>query len=153
MTADCLPVVMADERGRVLGMAHAGWRGLAAGVLENTLEAMRERAPGITAWRAWIGPAISQANFEVGEEVYEAFVGEDMRLAMYFALDRSRGRWRADLASIARHRLFYAGVSQIECSGRCTYGEADRFFSYRRRADTGRQATLAWLSNDGSDLP
>lgn len=153
MTADCLPVVMADERGRVLGVAHAGWRGLAAGVLENTLVRMRERAPDASAWRAWIGPAISQAHFEVGDEVYEAFVGRDARLAMYFAADRSRGRWRADLPSIARHRLFHAGVQQVECCGRCTYEDADRFFSYRRQSDTGRQATLAWLASDGSDLP
>lgn len=148
MTADCLPVVMADERGSVLGVAHAGWRGLAAGVLENTLAAMRERASAASMWRAWIGPAISQAHFEVGDEVYEAFVGPDARLAMYFVADRPRGRWRADLPSIARHRLFHAGVQQIECSGRCTYADKDRFFSYRRQSCTGRQATLAWLGGD-----
>lgn len=153
MTADCLPVIMADEQGSVLGVAHAGWRGLAAGVLENTLAAMRERAPAASAWRAWIGPAISQARFEVGDEVYEAFVGPDASLAIYFVADRSRGRWRADLSSIARHRLFHAGVRQIECSGRCTYGEKDQFFSYRRQSRTGRQATLAWLGGDRSDLP
>ena len=94
-----------------------------------------------------------QLRAEVGEDVYEAFVEEDARLAMYFALDRSRGRWRADLPSIARHKLFYARVSQIECCGHCTYGDADRFFSYRRQAETGRQATVAWLSSNRSDLP
>lgn len=153
MTADCLPVVIADVQGRVLGVAHAGWRGLAAGVLENTLAHMRERAPDASAWRAWIGPAISQAHFEVGDEVYQTFVEHDVRLAMYFAADPSRGRWRADLPSIARHRLFHAGVQQIECCGRCTYEDKHRFFSYRRQSRTGRQATLAWLGNDRSDLP
>lgn len=153
MTADCLPVVIADVQGRVLGVAHAGWRGLVAGVLENTLAHMRERVPDASAWRAWIGPAISQAHFEVGDEVYQAFVGQDARLAVYFVADPSRDRWRADLPSIARHRLFHAGVQQIECCGRCTYGEEHRFFSYRRQARTGRQATLAWLGNDRSDLP
>lgn len=153
MTADCLPVIMADEQGHVLGVAHAGWRGLAAGVLENTLATMRQRAPDASEWRAWIGPAISQAHFEVGDEVYEAFVDSDARLAMYFAADPSRGRWRADLPSIARHRLFHAGVQQIECSGHCTYEDSGRFFSYRRESCTGRQATLAWLGKDCSDLP
>lgn len=153
MTADCLPVVMADEQGRALGVAHAGWRGLAAGVLENTLTALRGRAPQASSWRAWIGPAISQANFEVGDEVYEAFVGVDPRLAMYFVADRPRGRWRADLPAIARHRLFHAGVGQIECCGQCTYAASERFFSYRREPRTGRQATLAWLCADRSDLP
>lgn len=153
MTADCLPVVMADVQGRVLGLAHAGWRGLAAGVLENTLAAMREQVPDASAWRAWIGPGISQAHFEVGDEVYQAFVERDARLAMYFVADPSRGRWRADLPSIARHRLFHAGVQQIECCGRCTYEDKHHFYSYRRQANTGRQATLAWLGKGRSDLP
>ncbi|MBV6273833.1 peptidoglycan editing factor PgeF [Alcaligenaceae bacterium CGII-47] len=153
MTADCLPVVMADRAGQVLGMAHAGWRGLAAGVLENTLAAMRQRMPGASLWRAWIGPAISQAHFEVGREVYEAFVSLDPRLEMFFAADGSRDRWHADLPGIAHHRLFHAGVQQIECSGACTYEDAERFFSYRRASQTGRQATLAWLGTSASDLP
>src|SRR5690606_40489019 len=112
----------------------------------------RGLAPGGGDWRAWIGPAISQANFEVGAEVRDAFVGQDAGLAMYFAADPVRARWRADLPSIARHRLFRAGVRQVECSGLCTYADAHRFYSYRRASPTGRQATLAWLSGC-SDLP
>lgn len=153
MTADCLPVIIADERGTVLGAAHAGWRGLAAGVLENTLTQMRLRAPDASGWRAWIGPAISQARFEVGEDVRDAFLSQNADLAMYFAADPVRGRWRADLPSIARHRLFCAGVRQVECSGLCTYADAQRFYSYRRVSPTGRQATLAWLSVGSSDFP
>ncbi|MDN5842393.1 MAG: peptidoglycan editing factor PgeF [Alcaligenaceae bacterium] len=153
MTADCLPVIIADGCGTVLGAAHAGWRGLAAGVLENTFAQMRRVAPRAAGWRAWIGPAISQACFEVGEDVRDAFVSRNADLAMYFAADPVRGRWRADLPSIARHRLFCAGVRQVECSGLCTYTDTRHFYSYRRESPTGRQATLAWLSVGSSDFP
>ncbi|MGB3288448.1 MAG: peptidoglycan editing factor PgeF [Burkholderiaceae bacterium] len=162
MTADCLPVVLASATGGVLGAAHAGWRGLAAGVLENTLQAMRERAPANAQWRAWIGPAISQRHFEVGDDVHQAFVGGDPAVAVFFA-EKGNGKWLADLPSIARHRLRRAGVANIELSGQCTYGQADLYYSYRREPVTGRLATLAWLNPEGpspdslprgdSDLP
>lgn len=145
MTADCLPVVLADDAGRVLGVAHAGWRGLAAGVLENTLSTMRARCPDAGSWRAWLGPAIGQPAFEVGEEVREAFVGPDPAAAACFVRWPGSGRWHADLAGLARQRLARAGVARIELSGECTHARADRYFSYRREARTGRQATLAWL--------
>lgn len=145
MTADCLPVVLADEAGRVLGVAHAGWRGLAAGVLEHTLSAMRARCPDAGSWRAWLGPAIGQPAFEVGEEVREAFVGPDPGAAACFVRWPDSGRWHADLAELARLRLARAGVDCVELSGECTHARADRYFSYRREARTGRQATLAWL--------
>ncbi|WP_322999624.1 peptidoglycan editing factor PgeF [Castellaniella sp.] len=145
MTADCLPVVLADQAGTVLGAAHAGWRGLAAGVLENTLSAMRRRVPGASAWRAWIGPAIGPDAFEVGDEVRRAFTDADPGAAVCFAPSVRPGRWMADLAGLAARRLARAGVGQVECSGECTYRQADRYFSYRRQARTGRQVTLAWL--------
>ncbi|HUH39874.1 MAG TPA: peptidoglycan editing factor PgeF [Castellaniella sp.] len=145
LTADCLPVVLADAHGSVLGVAHAGWRGLVAGVLENTLDCMRRRAPGAQAWRAWIGPAIGQAHFEVGPEVRDAFLAQDPAQAMYFAGCAQSDRYLADLAGIARHRLNRAGVVDIENSGHCTYRQCAYFYSYRREPRTGRQATVAWL--------
>uniref|UniRef100_UPI00333FFB2A peptidoglycan editing factor PgeF n=1 Tax=Castellaniella defragrans TaxID=75697 RepID=UPI00333FFB2A len=151
LTADCLPVVLADAGGCVLGVAHAGWRGLAAGVLENTLARMRPKAPRDSRWRAWIGPAIGQASFEVGPEVREAFAGADPALATFFVGRPGSDRWLADLAAIARHRLRAAGVEQIECSGHCTYQDTRRFYSYRRDARTGRQATIAWLAAGACD--
>lgn len=145
MTADCLPVILADQDGTVLGAAHAGWRGLAAGVLENTLSAMRRQAPRASAWRAWIGPGIGPDAFEVGDEVRRAFVEGDAGAAACFAPSARAGHWLADLAGLAARRLARAGVDRIESSGECTYRQADRYFSYRRQVRTGRQATLAWL--------
>lgn len=146
MTADCLPVVMASEDGTALGVAHAGWRGLAQGVLENTLDALRKRRPGIKAWRAWVGPGITQAHFEVGDEVYQAFVAQDAASALYFVSKESGRKWLADLPSLARHKLARAGVGQIELSGECTYARSDLYYSYRRDGATGRLATVAWLA-------
>lgn len=145
MTADCLPVVMASTDGRVLGVAHAGWRGLAAGVLENTLQAMRRRVPDAVAWRAWIGPAISQRHFEVGADVFKAFVSHDPQSAVFFAEEIPGEKWLADLPALARQRLYRAGVSSIELSGYCTYAQSESFYSYRRTALTGRLVTVAWL--------
>ncbi len=162
MTADCLPVVIASGDGSALGVAHAGWRGLAAGVLENTLHALRRRVPESAQWRAWIGPAIGQAWFEVGEEVREAFVGQDASTAFFFVVRPGTGgrKWLADLPGLARWRLRQAGVGDIELSGQCTHDRPERYYSYRRDGVTGRMATLAWLSGGGrlraapaTDLP
>jgi YfiH family protein len=152
MTADCLPVVMACEKGTVLGVAHAGWRGLAAGVLEHTLEAMRQRAPEASRWRAWIGPSISQAHFEVGEDVYQAFVDDSKEADGFFVRrpDVPGAKWLADLPALARLRLTRAGVHDVELSGQCTYGRPELYYSYRRDATTGRIATLAWLHDSRS---
>jgi YfiH family protein len=146
MTADCLPVVLSDHGGMVLGVAHAGWRGLAGGVLEATVARMRAMCPGAGALRAWVGPAISQRHFEVGGDVHAAFVGPDPAARMFFVRSPSGPKWLADLPSLARHRLWRVGVEDIELSSYCTYGRADLFYSYRRASDTGRLATLAWLS-------
>jgi YfiH family protein len=145
MTADCLPVVIAGGDGRSLGLAHAGWRGLAGGVLEATLAALRARTSPGTPWRAWIGPAISQRYFEVGNDVLAAFIGADPEASRFF-IEKTPGlKWLADLPGLARHRLYKAGVESVALSGECTYALRDRYFSYRRDAETGRIATVAWL--------
>lgn len=147
MTADCLPVVLSDARGRVLGLAHAGWRGLAAGILENTLARLRLMAPEAHGWRAWLGPAIGPAAFEVGPEVRAAFVRPDDGLAACFVARPGSDRWLADLAGLAHMRLLRAGVGEITHSNACTWSRPGQFFSYRRDTCTGRQATVAWLGD------
>lgn len=146
MTADCLPVVLGSSDGCVIGVAHAGWRGLAGGVLENTLTTLKKKHPdgGAARWRAWIGPGISQANFEVGDEVRQAFVGTDPSVTCFFMASASHGKWLADLPAIARHRLAVSGVTQIDVSPLCTYDRTDLFYSYRREQQTGRFATFVW---------
>lgn len=151
LTADCLPVVIVDAQARALGVAHAGWRGLAAGVLEATLDALRARVPGAHHWQAWVGPGISQAHFEVGDEVRQAFLSHHPDAAECFLPGVRAGKWMADLAALARQRLMAAGVQHVALSGACTFAQADRYYSYRRSPETGRQATVAWLT--GSDLP
>lgn len=150
LTADCLPVVLADEAGSVLGVAHAGWRGLAGGVLENTVEVMRKHLEPQSSLRAWVGPGISQAAFEVGPEVRSAFVDADPFTRVYFAEHNigphsDERKWLADLPGLARHRLAAAGVGNIELSGCCSFREPALFYSYRRTPHTGRMATVAWL--------
>ena len=148
LVADCLPVVMSDERGSVLGVAHAGWRGLAGGVLENTLHAMQAKQPDASGWRAWVGPGIGASVFEVGEDVLQAFAPDGPQaLALFAPRPGVPGKWLADLAALARLRLRRAGVAQPELSGLCTVSDAKRFFSYRRDRVTGRMALLAWLEN------
>ncbi len=150
MTADCLPIVIGAIDGTALGVAHAGWRGLAAGVLESTLAALKSRRPQVPAWRAWIGPGIGQTHFEVGEDVRTAFVTPDPETSIHFAPGRKPGKWQADLASLACHRLERMGVHLIEPSNLCTYERAELFYSYRRLSTTGRMATVAWLENPGN---
>ena len=146
MTADCLPVVLADLDGRALGVAHAGWRGLAAGVLEATVDALQAVRPDASGWRAWIGPCISQKNFEVGDEVRKTFVDVDEANACFFEPGKRAGKWQADLAGLARHRLVKLGVGDVEHSGLCTYERDQLLYSYRREPICGRMATLAWLA-------
>ncbi len=150
LTADCLPVVLADVEGRVLGVAHAGWRGLAGGVLEATLQVMRDRCPLAQSWRAWIGPGIGASSFQVGDDVRQAFAGHGAEVPGMFKADPlASGKWRADLAALAKWRLTRMGVDHAELSGLCTVTDVEgRFFSYRRERETGRMATLAWLQSD-----
>ncbi|WP_144638878.1 peptidoglycan editing factor PgeF [Bordetella genomosp. 13] len=150
MAADCLPVILADDQGTVLGAAHAGWRGLAGGVLENTLAAMRAKAPQASGWRAWIGPGIGPSHFEVGHDVLQAFADGDAEAAAFF-LPRPgiADKWLADLPGLARLKLQRAGVAEPDVSGLCTVSDP-RFFSYRRDKETGRMAALAWLAPRGT---
>lgn len=141
MTADCLPVVVAARDGSRIGAAHAGWRGLAAGVIENTLAALGGAGRDYVAW---LGPAIGAAAFEVGDEVRAAFVDADAGAASAFTAN-ARGRWQADLYALARRRLGRLGVSDVAGGGACTYTDAERWYSFRRDRDGGRMATLAWL--------
>ena len=140
MVADCLPVLFASRDGRHVGAAHAGWRGLAAGVLENTVAALGV-APG--ELRAWLGPAILQDHFEVGADVREAFVSRDAGASDCF-MRNPRGRWQADLIGLARRRLGKLGVNDISGGKWCTVAEPRRFFSHRRDGKGGRMAALIW---------
>ncbi|HUY03684.1 MAG TPA: peptidoglycan editing factor PgeF [Rhodocyclaceae bacterium] len=141
-SADCLPVLFADLAGTVVAAAHAGWRGLAAGVLEQTVTAMAVAPENLLAW---LGPAIGPAAFEVGAEVREIFSAHDPAAAAAFAAN-DRGRWQCDLAALARLRLARAGVARVFGGGLCTHSDPLRFYSYRRDGVTGRMASLVWLA-------
>jgi YfiH family protein len=140
LTADCLPVVFAARDASRVGIAHAGWRGLAAGVLEATVAALG----GPAGLLAWLGPGIGTADFEVGGEVRSAFVDADPGAAAAFA-PNARGRWQADLGALAGRRLAALGVELAASSGASTFADAARYYSYRREPRTGRMATLVWL--------
>jgi YfiH family protein len=142
LTADCLPVLLCDTAGSVVGAAHAGWRGLAGGVLQATIAAMKVPAAELIAW---LGPAIEPDAFEVGPEVLEQFVARHSEAASAFT-PNSRGRWQADLYALARIELAALGVSRIYGGGFATVADAERFFSYRRDRRTGRMATLIWFA-------
>jgi len=142
MAADCMPVLFADERGEAVGAAHAGWRGLAAGVIEATVNAI-----GLPPGRllAWLGPAVGPQAYEVGAEVRAAFLQRDARAASAFAETRP-GHWRLDLYAVARQRLASLGVSSVSGGGYCTASDPARFYSYRRDGASERMAAVIWLA-------
>lgn len=147
MTADCLPVLFCDRAGSVVATAHAGWRGLCEGVLEQTVAAMGVSASEILAW---LGPAIGPSVFEVGDEVRAAFLAQDPAAVEAFVpgssvSGTSRGKWLADLYHLARQRLNGVGVTQIYGGQYCTFSDPTRFYSYRRDGQTGRMSGLIWL--------
>ncbi len=142
--ADCLPVLFASDDGTVVAAAHAGWRGLAEGVLEAAVAAMRTDARHI---RAWLGPAIGQRHFEVGDEVREALLAHDRQAAGGFVRN-ARGRWQCDLPQMARRRLAALGLREVSGAKLCTYQARDQCFSYRREVRTGRMAALIWRTGD-----
>jgi hypothetical protein len=143
LTADCLPVLFCAEDGGEIGAAHAGWRGLAGGVLEATLAQLTTPPARLLAW---LGPCIGAASYEVGEEVRTAFVDNDAMVATSFVATRP-GHWRCDLAALARRRLERAGVTRIHGGGFDTLADT-RFYSYRRDgARSGRFASLIWLDH------
>jgi YfiH family protein len=145
LTADCLPVVFAADDGSEVAAAHAGWRGLAVGVLEATVQAMHTPAERVVAW---LGAAAGPSAYEVGEEVRDAFVGVDDSASAAFAATRS-GHWHADLYALARQRLAAAGVTRVAGGGLCTISDRERFFSHRRDGTSGRMATLVWMDPRG----
>lgn len=145
LVADCLPVLFAARDGSAVAVAHAGWRGLAAGILERTVQALA----GSGALQAWIGPSISSAHFEVGEEVRAALLAHDSvahepSAEGAFAVN-ARGRWQCDLQALARARLSALGVGDVYVDGHCSFAQPQRFFSHRRDGPTGRMAALIWL--------
>jgi YfiH family protein len=141
MTADCLPVLLCDESGTVVGVAHAGWKGLAAGVIESTVQAMNTAPQKLLAW---LGPAISQRAFEVGDDVRDAFVAQHAQAIEAF-LPGANGKWMADIYLLAHQRLHALGVTRIYGGEYCTYSDPARFFSYRRDGLSGRMGTFIWL--------
>lgn len=150
MTADCLPVLFCDAAGTMVGAAHAGWRGLAGGVLEQTVQTMRDGGAGEII--AWLGAAIGPAKFEVGEEVLQAFVAraadpamEQLLRSAFRAIDGKPGKHLADIYKLARCLLQAVGVQKIAGGEYCTVSNSGRFYSYRRDGVTGRQASLIWI--------
>ncbi|MGV8923565.1 MAG: peptidoglycan editing factor PgeF [Thermomonas sp.] len=145
LTADCLPVVFSAKDGSEIAAAHAGWRGLADGMLEATVAAMRMPANDIIAW---LGPCAGPQAYEIGQEVFDAFVSREASALSAFAATRP-GHWRVDLYALARQRLADAGIApnNIHGGGLCTISEPSRFFSHRRNQRSGRMATLVWIGS------
>jgi YfiH family protein len=139
-TADCLPVLLCSSDGSEIAAVHAGWRGLAAGVIEAAIEALQTRPVDLLAW---LGPAISQPAFEVGGEVREAFVAVSPDAGAAFA-PNPRGRWQADLYLLARQRLAAVGVESVYGGGLCTHADPQNFYSYRRDGSTGRMLSFVY---------
>lgn len=142
MTADCLPVLLTDKKGSVVAAAHAGWRGLCDGILEKTVTSMQVEPSDILAW---LGPAISQQWFEVGEEVRQQFIDQHAATSVGFIPSPNQGKWMADIYQLATIRLNLAGVVQVMGGKYCTYSDPEQFFSYRRDGVTGRMASLIWM--------
>lgn len=149
LTADCLPAVLASKDGSEVAAAHAGWRGLADGVLETTVAAMAT-SPGDL--QVWLGPAAGPQRYEIGQAVFDAFMSKDAGAQAAFVPTRP-GHWRVDLYSLARMRLQKVGVSADAIHGGdlCTISDPSRFFSHRRDARTGRMATLVWMQSAAAD--
>jgi YfiH family protein len=142
MTADCLPILLCNRAGSEVGAVHAGWRGLQAGVIQSALATMKSPNHELMAW---IGPGISQACFEVGDEVRTAFIDSMPQAQPFFSANR-RGHWLCDLAGLAEQVLKAQGVGEVCRDAHCSYRDSDRFYSYRHTATTGRMATLIWIN-------
>lgn len=141
MTADCLPILLRSRDQNLVAAIHAGWRGLAQGIVENTLAQLPESAANL---QAWVGPAISQAHFEVGSDVYQAFSDKNLEYQRFF-IPKAEGKYQADLAAMAAYTLQQQGITEVYLSGLCSYAQAERFYSYRRDGQTGRMASVIWL--------
>ena len=147
LVADCVPVLLSDRAGSTIAIAHAGWRGLAGGVIENTVLAI-DRPPAQLL--AFLGPGIGPRAFEVGADVRDAFLGSDPGAGEAFA-PHAPGKWLADLFALARRRLARAGVPSVFGGGLCTHSDPGRFFSHRRNPVTGRMAAVIWRAPDAGD--
>ncbi len=143
LTADCLPLLLCDRAGSRVAAAHAGWRGLSAGVIEAAVDGLQVHPSELMAW---LGPAIGPRAFEVGDEVRTEFAGQDEAAKRAFRRSTA-GRWLADIFELARQRLTSKGVTAIFGGDLCTFSEPTRFFSYRRDRTTGRMASLIWLTD------
>lgn len=141
LTADCMPILICDDAGTAVAAVHAGWRGLAGGAVEATVAALARPPERLLAW---LGPAIGPAAFEVGDDVRAAFLADDAGAGEAFVA-KPGGKWLCDLYALARRRLGGLGVSRVSGGGRCTFGEASQFFSYRRERHTGRMASMVWI--------
>ncbi|MEZ8697585.1 peptidoglycan editing factor PgeF [Vibrio lentus] len=144
MTADCLPVILTDTKGTQVAAVHAGWRGLAGGILENAV-AKFSSLDSDNQIIAWLGPAIGKDAFEVGNDVLDAFVRFDPQAKLAFKAKSEPGKWLANMSQLATQRLMKVGVTSVTDSNLCTYADSDAFYSYRRDGITGRQATFIWL--------
>lgn len=152
LTADCMPVLFASRAGHVVGAAHAGWRGLSGGVLENTVQEMCALSPGLTPQdiSVWMGPAIGPTAFEVGDDVMQAFAGQGQSILSeaFKPIVGRPGKYLANLYLLAQDRLNALGVTQVDGGGFCTFSDSKNFFSYRRDGVTGRFASLIWIAED-----
>jgi len=147
MTADCLPVVLTDRKGQRVAALHAGWRGLAAGILEAGVQQFSQAGEVV----AWLGPAIGPEKFEVGEEVVSQLSANNISLDSWCKKSTSSGRWLVDIYKLASLRLQMSGVKEISGGGYCTFTDDQRFFSYRRQGGCGRMATLIWIDSQVCD--
>ena len=147
LVADCLPILICDHEGTLVSAIHAGWRGLAAGVIEQAVSEMSAANRGSPRLMAWLGPAIGPDHFEVGDEVRRAFIAQDMLSIQAFRRSGAlpARKWLADLFLLARLSLNRAGITEIYGGTECTFSNRERFFSYRRDGTTGRMAGLIWL--------
>lgn len=142
MTADCLPVLITNTQGTQVAAVHAGWRGLAGGIVENALTHFSNDV------MLWLGPAIGPQAFEVGEDVLQAFLDYDSKAATAFVPGKQQGKWWANMATLTRLRMAKLGIDQVFDSGLCTYQDPQRFYSYRRDGVTGRQVTFIWINEN-----
>ncbi len=147
MTADCLPVLLTDREGQRIAAIHAGWRGLAAGVLEAAVRQFSDDQDIL----AWLGPAIGPDNFEVGAEVIEQLSTGGVSGTDWYKESTDNRKWLVDLYKLASIRLQNAGVTELSGGGYCTFSDEKRFFSYRRQGDCGRMATLIWIDHQAAD--
>ncbi|BCN93545.1 laccase domain protein [Thiomicrorhabdus immobilis] len=145
MTADCLPILLTDKQGSCVAAIHAGWKGLADKIVSKTIQAMPVQSSELMAW---IGPAISVRQFEVGQDVYDAFVNQNIENKRFFhAEPQQKAKYLADLPGLVRFEMQNLGVSQIYASQLCSFENQTEFFSYRRDGKTGRMASMIWIEN------